>query len=108
VSTNFYLVRHAIKEKGVGDVAISPEGILQAQTTARHFRHMPIKVIMTSPLKRAKETALLIAKEAKTTISEDIRLRERANWGDIPEQKLFALVALTNYITLHLLNTCCK
>ncbi|MDB4867319.1 MAG: phosphoglycerate mutase, partial [Cohnella sp.] len=86
MSTNFYLVRHAIKEKGVGDVAISPEGILQAQTTARHFRHMPIKVIMTSPLKRAKETALLIAKEAKTTISEDIRLRERANWGDIPEQ----------------------
>jgi broad specificity phosphatase PhoE len=86
LSTNFYLVRHAIKEKGVGDVAISSDGTLQAQATAQHFREMPIKKIVSSPLKRAKETALFIAKEANTTISEDIRLRERANWGDIPGQ----------------------
>ncbi|XEC97642.1 histidine phosphatase family protein [Paenibacillus tarimensis] len=71
----------------MGDVAISSKGILQAQATARYFRQMPIKKIVCSPLKRAKETALIIANETnKSTIAEDIRLRERANWGDIPGQ----------------------
>ncbi|WP_314592226.1 histidine phosphatase family protein [Paenibacillus terrigena] len=86
MSTIFYLVRHAKKEKGIGDVAISSEGILQAQATARHFREMPITKIFSRPLKRAKETALIIAKESNTTIFENNHLRERTNWGDIPGQ----------------------
>lgn len=86
MTTVFYLVRHAKKEKAIGDVAISSEGILEAQATAHHFREIPINKIVSSPLKRAKQTAMFIAKETKTTISEDIRLRERANWGDIPGQ----------------------
>ncbi|MCU6792291.1 histidine phosphatase family protein [Paenibacillus sp. WQ 127069] len=86
MTTDFYLVRHAKKEKGIGDVAISSEGILEAQATAHHFREIAINKIVSSPLKRAKQTAMFIAKETKTTIAEDIRLRERANWGDIPGQ----------------------
>jgi broad specificity phosphatase PhoE len=86
VKTDFYLVRHAKKEKGVGNVAISFEGILQAQATAQHFREIAVKKIVSSPLKRAIQTAIIIAKETESTISEDIRLRERANWGDIPGQ----------------------
>ncbi|WP_028609836.1 histidine phosphatase family protein [Paenibacillus harenae] len=86
MNTDFYLVRHAKKEKGIEDVAISAEGMLQAQRTARHFRNRQINKIVSSPLKRAKQTAQLLAEATKTTISEDIRLRERANWGDLPGQ----------------------
>lgn len=86
MSVTFYLVRHAIKEKAIGDVSITPKGILQAQSTARRFCNLPITTIVTSPLRRAKETAAYIAAQTNSSISEDIRLRERANWGDLPEQ----------------------
>lgn len=99
MSTNFYLVRHAKKVKGIEDVAISPEGLLQAQVTASHFSKMSIKKIISSPLKRAKQTAQIIANETKTTITEDIRLRERANWGDIPGQTFEEFVDLWNRCT---------
>jgi broad specificity phosphatase PhoE len=100
MSTNFYLVRHAIKEKGIGDVSISPKGILQAQAAARHFRYIPIKTIISSPLRRAKETAAYLASQAKTTISEDMRLRERANWGDLPGQSFDEFVEMWERCTL--------
>jgi broad specificity phosphatase PhoE len=86
MSVTFFLVRHAIKEKAIGDVSITPKGILQAQSTARLFCSLPITTIITSPLRRAKETAAYIAAQTNSSISEDIRLRERANWGDLPEQ----------------------
>jgi broad specificity phosphatase PhoE len=86
MSTTFFLVRHAIKEKAIGDVSITPKGILQAQSTARHFCNLPITMIVTSPLRRAKETAEYIALKTKSIVTEDSRLRERANWGDLPEQ----------------------
>ncbi|MCR8636942.1 histidine phosphatase family protein [Paenibacillus radicis (ex Xue et al. 2023)] len=94
MKTTFFLVRHAIKEKAIGDVPITPKGILQAQSTAKHFYDLPITIILTSPLRRAKETAEYIALETKSTINEDSRLRERANWGDIPEQTFDEFVAM--------------
>jgi broad specificity phosphatase PhoE len=86
MSTTFFLVRHAIKEKAIGDVSITPEGILQAQSTARYFFRLPITIIVTSPLRRAKETTRYIALKTKSIVKEENRLRERANWGDLPEQ----------------------
>ncbi|TDF90612.1 histidine phosphatase family protein [Paenibacillus piri] len=94
MSTTFFLVRHAIKEKAMGDVPITPKGILQAQSTARSLCNLPITTIVTSPLRRAKETAEFIALNTKLTISEDSRLRERANWGDLPEQTFDEFVAM--------------
>lgn len=94
MSTYFYLVRHAKKEQGIEDVAISSEGRLQAQMTASYFLKIPIKKIVSSPLKRTKQTAQIIANETKKTILEDIRLRERANWGDIPGQTFEEFVQL--------------
>lgn len=93
-NSNFYLVRHAIKEKGIGDVPISSKGILQARATAIHFRNIPLNAVFTSPLKRAKETAAYIAAEANVMIAEDNRLRERANWGDLPGQNFEDFVAM--------------
>ncbi|TNJ67827.1 histidine phosphatase family protein [Paenibacillus hemerocallicola] len=94
MSTTFFLVRHAIKEMAIGDVPITPKGILQAQATARRFYNLPITTIVTSPLRRAKETATYIALKTKLTFYEDSRLRERANWGDLPEQTFDEFVAM--------------
>lgn len=94
MNTTFFLVRHAIKEKAIGDVPITPKGILQAQSTAGYFCSLPITIILTSPLRRAKETAEYIALKTKTTINEDSRLRERANWGDLPEQTFEEFVVM--------------
>ncbi|QYR23322.1 histidine phosphatase family protein [Paenibacillus sp. sptzw28] len=94
MNTTFFLVRHALKEKAIGDVPITAKGRLQAQATARYFCNLPIAAIVTSTLRRAKETALYIACETKSTISEDIRLRERANWGDLPGQPFVEFVAM--------------
>ncbi|MEF3303288.1 histidine phosphatase family protein [Paenibacillus sp. GYB003] len=94
MSTTFFLVRHAVKEKAIGDVSITAEGIRQAQATARCFDRVPIAAIIASPLRRAKETASHIAMRKKAAVSEDARLRERANWGDLPEQTFAEFVAM--------------
>jgi len=86
MSISFFLVRHAIKEKAIGDVPITLKGIKQAQSTAEHLCTIPINAIISSPLRRAKETAEYIAEKTKLTILVDSRLRERANWGDLPGQ----------------------
>ncbi|WP_240421844.1 histidine phosphatase family protein [Paenibacillus periandrae] len=94
MSTTFFLVRHAIKEKAIGDVSITSKGTVQAQLTAQSLCQLPITTIVTSPLRRAKETAEYMALKTKATISEDNRLRERANWGDIPDQTFEEFVAM--------------
>ncbi|WP_274362562.1 histidine phosphatase family protein [Paenibacillus thermotolerans] len=99
MSATFYLVRHGKKEKGTGDVSISSDGLLQAQATARYFRGMPIAAVVSSPLKRAKETAAIIAKEANSAFVEDVRLRERANWGDLPGQAFEEFVEMWDRCT---------
>ncbi|AFC32448.1 phosphoglycerate mutase [Paenibacillus mucilaginosus 3016] len=100
MAAELYLVRHAKKEKGIGDAAISSEGMRQAQATARHFRGLPITQILCSPLQRAKMTAAIIAKGTGTVLTEDHRLRERANWGDIPGQTFEDFVEMWDRCTL--------
>ncbi|WP_138494988.1 histidine phosphatase family protein [Paenibacillus pinistramenti] len=86
MSVHIFLVRHGIKEKVVGDVSITPEGIRQAQLTAHYFSRIHVAEILSSPLRRAVETAQYIALQSGSTIRIDNRLRERANWGDLPGQ----------------------
>ncbi|WP_274651104.1 histidine phosphatase family protein [Paenibacillus humicola] len=90
----FYLVRHAEKEKAIGDVSITSAGRWQARKTACHFSRLPVSLIVTSPLRRAKETAEYIARSAKSGLEVDHRLRERANWGDLPEQSFEEFVEM--------------
>ncbi|MCT1402059.1 histidine phosphatase family protein [Paenibacillus sp. p3-SID867] len=99
MSTEFYLVRHAEKEKRVGDVSISPEGIKQARKTANHLSKMSIDKMISSPLNRAKQTAQIVAEAIHITVSEDSRLRERANWGDSPGQTFEEFVEMWNRCT---------
>lgn len=51
MSADFYLVRHAKKEIGIGDVLVSSEGLKQANMTAEHFKKVPFSRIVYSPLK---------------------------------------------------------
>lgn len=84
--TTFYLVRHGKKAQGIGDVPLSPEGRREAEATARHLSARTIRRVVHSPLARARETAAVIAEAVGAALAEDPRLRERANWGDLPGQ----------------------
>ncbi|MBS4193533.1 histidine phosphatase family protein [Lederbergia citri] len=94
-----YLVRHGIKEKSVGDAKLSAKGIQQAEKTASFFRDKKIDAVFSSPLSRAKETAAIIATAIDKDINEEIGLRERANWGDIPNQSFDEFVELWDKCT---------
>lgn len=50
----FYLIRHGKKEPISGDAPLSPQGRMQARTTAQVLREKPIQRIYASPLRRAK------------------------------------------------------
>ncbi|WP_342554466.1 histidine phosphatase family protein [Paenibacillus sp. FSL R7-0652] len=101
MSTTFYLVRHGIKKRDIGDVPLTPEGSRQAELTARHFASASYDIhrIVASPLRRAQETAQAIASLTQSDVTEDARLRERANWGDVPEQTFEQFVDLWNQCT---------
>jgi broad specificity phosphatase PhoE len=92
--TIFYLIRHGEKVEVIGDAALSLVGRMQAHVTARHLQHRPINSVYTSPLRRAEETALHIASVHGLPLVEDARLRERANWGDLPGQSFVDFVAM--------------
>lgn len=95
----FYLVRHGKKEKATGDVKLSAEGIQQAQKAALFFKDKSIKAVFSSPLKRAGETAAFISEVTGNIVNEDVRLRERANWGDIPSQSFDEFVMIWDKCT---------
>ncbi|QHT61373.1 histidine phosphatase family protein [Paenibacillus lycopersici] len=103
MKTDFYLVRHARKDQGIGDVPITQAGILQAQATARWLSEVAVQGsisrIVSSPLRRAVLTAAIIAQATGAAISEDVRLRERANWGDVPGQSFDEFVAMWDRCT---------
>lgn len=100
MKTTFYLVRHALKEKRIGDVPITSEGVAQAKSTALHLANVPVTKIIASPLRRAIDTATHIAHQTNVTVMEEPRLRERANWGDLPEQTFEEFIAMWDRCTI--------
>ncbi|MGV2883108.1 MULTISPECIES: histidine phosphatase family protein [Paenibacillus] len=99
MKTTFYLVRHSLKEKRIGDVPITSEGVVQAKSTALRLAIVPVTKIIASPLQRAIDTAAHIALQTNVTVMEDPRLRERANWGDLPEQTFDEFIAMWDRCT---------
>ncbi|ANF97397.1 histidine phosphatase family protein [Paenibacillus bovis] len=86
MSTTFLLIRHALKEKTRGDVGITDEGKSQAQLTAAYLQQYSVTAVIASPLRRVEETAAYIATAVQSPLQKEPRLRERANWGDMPGQ----------------------
>lgn len=78
------LIRHGesvANKKGIYqgqsyDIGLTPKGKRQAKLVAKRLRKFNIQVIYTSPLRRAKETAKIIAKEFKSEMIVDKNLIE--------------------------------
>ena len=82
----FYLVRHAKKLKTKGNPPISSDGQNQAIKVANYLSKFPIEKIYSSPILRAKETAEIISNKLGVKYEVNDLLKERANWGDCPNQ----------------------
>lgn len=67
---------------GGGDPTLAAVGVTQARLTAGHLATCGIELLYASPLRRARETATIIAGALGLAVRVDDRLRERMNWGD--------------------------
>lgn len=84
-----YLVRHGENLANLTlefscfkvDYSLTPKGVLQAEQAAVYFRGKPIHAIATSPLKRAQETAAILAAELNLPVTMIEAFRE-VNVGD--------------------------
>ncbi|MEV6835004.1 histidine phosphatase family protein [Streptomyces sp. NPDC051133] len=80
--TVIYLVQHAEKKREPGDPDLTELGRRQAAKTAEWVRQVGVRALFTSPLRRARETAQMIASRTGLQVEEDARLRERMNWDE--------------------------
>ena len=78
--TVIYLVQHGEQERLPGDPGLTDAGREQASRTARWMRDLGLNAVYSSPLRRALETAEIIASASRVALHRDVRLRERVNW----------------------------
>lgn len=83
-----FIIRHGQTEwnalgklQGRQDIKLNEVGRKQAARTSKKIKNEKIDIIITSPLKRAKETAEIINEQFNVEIVEDDRLMERC-YGD--------------------------
>lgn len=89
-TNTLYLVRHGENLANITrefscqlvDYALTPKGVLQAEQTAAFFQTCSIDAIYTSPLKRARETAEIIARSHGLAVIPMEEFRE-INVGDL-------------------------
>jgi probable phosphoglycerate mutase len=84
---NFYFVRHGQtnwnlehRAQGQTDVPLNSHGRTQAHTIHAKIKHAGIKLICTSPLQRARETAEIVASALSLPVQVIDELKE-ACWG---------------------------
>ena len=82
----FHFIRHGKRDHKIGDPSLTSEGREEAERLARKLASNGIARIFSSPLARTRETAEIIATILNLEVTEDSRLRERMNWGDIEGQ----------------------
>lgn len=78
-----YFIRHGEtlwnasgRYQGSTDVGLSPEGLRQAELVAKQFCDIPLDGIISSPLKRALNTAKGIARSHSLELKQDARFSE--------------------------------
>ena len=83
---NLYVVRHGEtiwnkerKVQGVSDIPLSENGIKEAEELKELIKSLNIDVVISSPLKRARDTARILV-DSKLPINTDDRIKER-DWG---------------------------
>ena len=77
-----WIVQYAEKEATPGDPGLTPRGVGQADSVARHLKGRVFGGVVSSPLVRAKQTAQVIADERGYSVKIDGRLTERVNRVD--------------------------
>ena len=82
-----YIIRHGETEwnvqkrlQGVSDTNLNEKGIEMAKQTAEALKEIPFACCFTSPLKRAKDTAMYILRDRQVPVYEDARIREISFW----------------------------
>ncbi|MFI6323401.1 histidine phosphatase family protein [Nonomuraea sp. NPDC050556] len=89
--TIFYVVQHGEKAQHAGDPPLTATGRRQAHQTALWLHAIHPKAVFSSPMRRARETADIIASVIGVKVNEDARLRERMNWtGEQPLEQFQA------------------
>ena len=78
-----YIMRHGetdwnkIKQlQGKSDVPLNDFGRMLARKTAEALEKVPFDLVITSPLSRARETALIVKGEREIPLIEDARIEE--------------------------------
>jgi broad specificity phosphatase PhoE len=69
-----------------GDHGLDESGLTQARRTRDRFVDREVVAVYGSPLRRARETAEVIAAGQGLSVHTEVRLRELMNWGDVPGQ----------------------
>lgn len=90
----FYLIRHGDKVRNIGDVGLTDLGEEQSRLIGKLLKHRKIDCLVTSPLRRSRETAAIISTILGLSYSEDQRLKERISYGDIKNQSYAEYVKL--------------
>jgi broad specificity phosphatase PhoE len=86
MSTTLFLMRHGATQANLAqpprlqgqrqNLPLSPSGILQARAAREQLRKMNLSAIYSSPLRRATETAAIIAEELNVTPQTECGLME--------------------------------
>ncbi len=68
------------------DVPLAPEGISRMERLREHLENFPLDRIVTSPLRRARESATLLAEGRSLAVEVDPALREidLGEWDGLP------------------------
>ena len=89
--TLVYLVQHGDRGRLPGDPGLTATGRHQADLTAHWLHARGLRALYSSPLRRARETADIIAAVTGLPVQPDARLRERNNWdGSWPYEHFLA------------------
>ena len=91
MTTHLYLVRHGEtdwnkwqKVQGHSDIPLNETGVIQAKRIAKRLAELPIEAIVSSDLRRAKQTAAEIqkyhSKVKELTVYPELRERNYGEW----------------------------
>jgi broad specificity phosphatase PhoE len=94
--TTCYFLRHgSFNRLGNNlDPPLTQKGTAEAKATAAWLADKFVDSVYASPLTRASQTAAIIAAPQALPVIQDARLRERASFGDLPEQTVEEFVSM--------------
>jgi broad specificity phosphatase PhoE len=92
-----YLARHGVTQAnldvihaGMSDVPLLPEGREQARQLAERVSALGVETVWTSPIRRARETAEIVARHGGLPLFEDPNLREMdvGDWEGLTDDQI--------------------